>query len=1114
MLVRLLGPVDVVRTCGTPLTLSGLRRKAILAVLALHSGEVVSADRLIDLVWREPAGLNTVQAHVSYLRRVLGDRSAITARPPGYLLDLETDVRQAEQLVRAGQQASDPAVGARSFRSALALWRDRPLLDVTDVPWLAEQADRLTGLELEARRALIDARLQLGEHGRLLPELTELAHRHPFDETVQGQLVLALYRAGRQTDALAVLRDTRARLDAELGIDPGPALRQLEEAVLRQDETLTRPAAVAVRRPDAGFIGRTAELSTLAEVAAGSCPAVAVSGDPGIGKTRLLGEWARRTGRLVLWGRATEFEQQAPFAIITDALAEVGADQVRSLPDEELALLREILPALPGGTATLLGAERYRLHRAVRALLEAVAEPDGLVLVLDDLHWADDGSAELLGHLLRHPPRGRVLLVMSYRPRQLAGRLRHALGRAHADGVLHSLELGPLAPEEVDRLLPAGLDTRARSAVHEAACGNPFYAQALANVDVTALEIGEYEDGLPAPVRAALAAELDALEPAEELVAKAAAVVAGVVEPDLVAHTAELTVPEVLGALDTLVRRDLLRPIRHTGQFDFRHPLVRRAAYDAAGSGWRIAAHARAAETLRLRGAPAAEQARHIALSAQPGDLCAMAVLRDAAAGAMRTSPAAAERWLGAALRLVPGDRIRLELLGLRAQALGLIGRLKESRETVRELLDLLPVDPTETRASLVALCAWIEQLLGRHGEAKALLLTELDRLPARQGQAAARLTLGLSMGQVMNGTADDRDWPRTAVDLARGAGARPLLAGALAAWVRADQMTGEISESTYEHLDEASALVDEMPDDELAQLLTAVCWVATSELFEDRISVALKHLRRALDVARSAGQTSVIGQIHLLFALARMDTGGLAEAWEHLEDAREMAELTGSTHLTANVSGGQCLIAALQGNLDLALRLGRETFAANRDRQEYFAGTVFGPLAFALLHSGDPEGCVDVLTTSLERLESVRVAPLTKIWWHALLAEALAELGRPDEAAEWARRAEEHVGPWTPPRRRGAAHLAMAYALLAVDPIAALDRANAAADMFAAARDPLRHGQARMVTGTALTTLGETVAARAEFARARALFDGAGAQLFVMKALREETRLSRTTGV
>jgi DNA-binding SARP family transcriptional activator len=148
MQVRLLGPVDVV-VDDAPRPVPGLRRLAVLATLALHCGEVVSTGRLVDVVWGEAApttAVNTLQSHVSFLRRVLGSKAAIRARPPGYLLDLAgdgTDVRLADRLFRQGQQSADPLRGARHLQAALALWRGRPLADLAGLPWLEEQAERL-----------------------------------------------------------------------------------------------------------------------------------------------------------------------------------------------------------------------------------------------------------------------------------------------------------------------------------------------------------------------------------------------------------------------------------------------------------------------------------------------------------------------------------------------------------------------------------------------------------------------------------------------------------------------------------------------------------------------------------------------------------------------------------------------------------------------------------------------------------------------------------------------------------------------------------------------------------------------------------------------------------
>ena len=310
MQVRLLGPVDVI-VDGGPRPVRGVRRGAVLAVLALHCGKVVSTGQLVDIVWGEtapPTVVNTLQAHVSYLRRVLGSKAAIRARPPGYVLNLGTDgtdVQLAEQLLRRGSRSADPAQATRLLETALALWRGRPLVDLVGLPWLEAQAERLELLGVRAKLALSEARLAAGEHLALVRDLEQLAAERPLDEQVHAQLMLALYRSGRQADALASYHRLRLTLDEELGIDPGQELRDLEAAVLRQDPALDapRPAAapplpssrvpIPAQLPSAlsAFVGRGAELASLStllpaadEAGSAAVAIAALSGTAGVGK--------------------------------------------------------------------------------------------------------------------------------------------------------------------------------------------------------------------------------------------------------------------------------------------------------------------------------------------------------------------------------------------------------------------------------------------------------------------------------------------------------------------------------------------------------------------------------------------------------------------------------------------------------------------------------------------------------------------------------------------------------------------------------------------------------------------------------------------------------------
>jgi DNA-binding SARP family transcriptional activator/tetratricopeptide (TPR) repeat protein len=399
MQVRLLGPVDVV-VDGEPRPVRGLRRKAILAALALNHGTVVSSDRLIDLVWGEaapPTAPNTLQAHVSYLRGVLGSRAGIVARQPGYVVDLGddgTDVRVAERLLRHGARSADPVRGARLLRDALALWRGRPLADLTGLAWFGGQAGQLDALWMRTTAALAEARLVAGDHAALVPDLEPAVAEHPLDEQLHALLMLALYRAGGQAEALACYQRLRRALDAELGVGPGPALRDLHAAILRQDPALelpvaavtgTSPSPVPAQLPPAvpAFTGRAAELASLdAMLAPAAGPAtmaiVAVTGTAGVGKTALAVHWAHRAspafpdGQLYVNLRGFDpvdpvSAAMTPGEALLGFLAALGVPSARIPPglSAQTGLYRSLL----AGRRVLVVLDNARDAGQVRALL-------------------------------------------------------------------------------------------------------------------------------------------------------------------------------------------------------------------------------------------------------------------------------------------------------------------------------------------------------------------------------------------------------------------------------------------------------------------------------------------------------------------------------------------------------------------------------------------------------------------------------------------------------------------------------------------------------------------------------------------------------------------------
>jgi DNA-binding SARP family transcriptional activator len=241
---RILGPFEVVSDDESVLDLGSNRERALLAFLVLHANEVLSSDRIVDEFWPSgapPTAGKIVQLYVSHLRKALGDaRGLLETRAPGYVLRISkgaTDVERCERLVNEAA-GRDAATRAQLLRVALAIWRDAPLSDLAYESFAAHEIARLEEWRLSIVEDRIAADLELGHAAGLVPELDALVRAHPLRERLRGQHMGALYRAGRQADALASYRDLRRILDEELGLEPGASLRELERAILRQDPTL------------------------------------------------------------------------------------------------------------------------------------------------------------------------------------------------------------------------------------------------------------------------------------------------------------------------------------------------------------------------------------------------------------------------------------------------------------------------------------------------------------------------------------------------------------------------------------------------------------------------------------------------------------------------------------------------------------------------------------------------------------------------------------------------------------------------------------------------------------------------------------------------------------
>ena len=360
--IRVLGPVEA-SAGGKPVFVGAGKPRALLALLALNAGCDVSTDRLVEGLWGEepPAtAAKMVQLYVSQLRKALadgGNGAEIVTRGRGYELRLgdgELDARRFEQLVAAG-----------AARDALSLWRGAPLADVADEPFAAAEIRRLDELRVAALELAIDGDLAAGRHREVVGELDALVAEHPLRERLHAQRMLALYRCGRQAEALDAYRQARSVLVEEIGVEPGPELRRLHEAILRQDPELDPPAADAVELPpelDAGtpLAGREAELDALREqwrrARGGAGRLVLVAGARGMGKTRLAAELAgevRRDRGAVLYASGAGAPETALAALASARVARrptlLVLDDVDRAGEEAWTALGELV----GGVAAL-----------------------------------------------------------------------------------------------------------------------------------------------------------------------------------------------------------------------------------------------------------------------------------------------------------------------------------------------------------------------------------------------------------------------------------------------------------------------------------------------------------------------------------------------------------------------------------------------------------------------------------------------------------------------------------------------------------------------------------------------------------------------------------------
>ncbi|MEV0459176.1 BTAD domain-containing putative transcriptional regulator [Catellatospora methionotrophica] len=1021
--VRLLGPVEV-SVGGVVRLVAGLRRRAVLAALALQPREVVSADELIDVVWdgTSPAtAANSLQSHVSFLRRDLGLRDVIVGRAPGYVFDLGdggTDVQVVEGLLRRAGGEADAGRRAGLLRSALGLWRGGALAGLQDLGWFGEQAVRLEGVRRGAAWSLTEARLALGEHGGLVSELEHLAERHQFDEELHRQLMLALYRCGRPCDALAVFGRLRRRLADELGVDPGPVLRGLEASILRHDEGLDLPVGGvvvpgvvrAVRGGDV-LVERGAELVLVEEVLAGaggrgSGSVVFFEGPAGIGKSSLLGHArvvAQGAGFVVAVGSGRDLERGHAWGCVRQLFDGVLSAAGGGLGS--VGVVRELLAGVESGG----GVDEVVVMRGLYRLVVELAERGPVLLVLDDLQWADLESVRFLAFVAARVERLPVVVLGALRP-GVDEVDRVVAGFAQATRVLE-----PLSVAGGGRLLGGLVDGDGGLAgrCHEVTRGNPLLLGELCRHLVGAGSVEEgFERGVSG-VRRLIQAQVRQLPVGAVGVAQALTVLGGSGSVEAVASTAGVGAVEALHQLAVLQGNRLVVE-EGPGRFGFVHEVVVAAVYEGVRPGLRAQLHLRAAGAAMRTHDVVGAGSHLLRVPARWGDVDAVSVLGQAAEVCLAR---------GAVDEAVVFLRRQLEedLGAGRGRALTRLGMaeyLVDTGQAVQHLSAALSLETDVERRGQIALALALSLFFaGRpaaaHQVASDCLSETPDVTPSARHALEAVVVITAFPGAAST---------RPHLDSLDGAAVAPSPGGMMleAALSWRDACRNDFAAAQPRALRAAgSAALHGQP---LADGLLARAWHVL-ELCDS--PAALPSIDAGLSRAERSGSPRAI-------ALARCHRGTVLAAQGSLREAVTELALSWAetrhcvTELTRLHVGGNYIMALLQaGDVETADRV-RDEMAAVVPQE--IVSSVLGMSEILLLVAhGDVDRALEASTALRDECESRGITNPLFPDWRTPMISCLQRLGRFEQAREVAREFTALAAAWGTPRAVGRSLLAAA---------------------------------------------------------------------------------------
>jgi DNA-binding SARP family transcriptional activator len=647
ILVSVLGPLAV-EVGGRPVPVGGRRQAGVLVRLVVAEGRSVSAETLAEDIWDATDAVDAARMAVSRLRQAIGP-DVVRTSANGYRLDpsvCRTDVALFEATLAEARRHPGPASEqAARYDEALDLWRGEAFAGLRDLPWCVSEAERLDELRLSAISECVDARLRAGESTALIPDLERLVAEHPWREHLSEQLMVALYRAGRQREALNAFHRLESTLREELGIEPNPSARALHAAVLAQAPELdlepppspaagVAPTGISLDLGGGPLPGRSEDIERLRRAwqrahSDAKARVVVVTGPPGIGKSTLLDHVAagfERDGGTVLRTTCPP-QDRVPFQALADALEACVPSLGDRVADPDLVALAAVLPGvgqLPLGDQTATAEPAMRravVHRALERALTLCIDAEPTALIIDDLQWIDAASLSFLSGAwgsLRDRP---LLVVLGCRSNELAaeGPVTNLLSAMTEQSPVSTIELSGLDPQStrdvVARLLPADWSGDAEalgSTVARTTGGHPFFVVELVRQVVASGHVSVNATSLePVTLDATIEQQLARLAGGARTLLNVAAVVGPIAPTDLLASVVGRTPSDVTADADVAVQLGLLRPTLPNPGYAFSHSMIRQVLLEELSPPQRARLHASVGEALEAMGGRAEALSYH-----------------------------------------------------------------------------------------------------------------------------------------------------------------------------------------------------------------------------------------------------------------------------------------------------------------------------------------------------------------------------------------------------------------------------------------------------------------------------------------------------------------------